>query len=159
MCGLNLEYPSKFFIFMAFNMLLSLCATSLSNMMSCICVSIEMSTVVLACAMEITRLYSAFFVSPLQLDAYPANKWKFFDRISYMKYGYIGLVNNEYIGLDLKCKTTELKSGKCPYTQGEQIMKNFGYQRYSISYLAGCMVAYFVICRIAAYLALRFIKV
>ena len=72
--GLNINNMNKPFIFLVFQMLLCNCAVALSNMCSCIFVSIEMSTVVLACAMEITRLYSAFFVSPMLLDTYPL--WK-----------------------------------------------------------------------------------
>jgi hypothetical protein len=73
-CQLNTTIIEKPFIFLVFQILLCNCAVALSNMCSCIFVSIEMSTVVLACAMEITRLYSAFFVSPVLLDSYPL--WK-----------------------------------------------------------------------------------
>ena len=73
-CGLNIFDYQKPFIFLGLQMLLCNCAVSLSNMCSCLFVSIEMSTVILACAMEITRLYSAFFVSPVLLDSYPL--WK-----------------------------------------------------------------------------------
>jgi ATP-binding cassette, subfamily G (WHITE), member 2 len=73
-CGLNLFSYEKPFVFLGFQMLLCNCAVALSNMCSCLFVSIEMSTVILACCMEITRLYSAFFVSPVLLDSYP--KWK-----------------------------------------------------------------------------------
>ena len=73
-CQLNVTDINKPFIFLVFQLLLCNCAVALSNMCSCIFVSIEMSTVVLACAMEITRLYSAFFVSPVLLDTYPL--WK-----------------------------------------------------------------------------------
>lgn len=72
--GLDLKTYDKVFIFLGFQMLLCNSAVALSNMSSCLFVSIEMSTVVLACAMEITRLYSAFFVSPKLLDNYP--KWQ-----------------------------------------------------------------------------------
>ena len=72
--GLNIFDYQKPFIFLGLQMLLCNCAVSLSNMCSCLFVSIEMSTVILACAMEITRLYSAFFVSPVLLDSYP--RWK-----------------------------------------------------------------------------------
>ena len=78
--GLNTSESQKPFVFLAFQMLLCNCAVALSNMCSCIFVSIEMSTVVLACAMEITRLYSAFFVSPVLLDSY--SKWKVSDSTS-----------------------------------------------------------------------------
>ena len=58
-------------------------ATSISNMVSCLCVSIELSTVVLACVYEISRLYGGWFVSPALLADYP--RWKFADALSYIK--------------------------------------------------------------------------
>ena len=181
-------------------MLLCNCAVALSNMCSCIFVSIEMSTVVLACAMEISRLYSAFFVSPLLLDTYPL--WKvrnkegpnrtpyslldaplpialletllvthtvytfilsqFFDQISYMKYGYIGLVLNEYHNLKFDCKPQStvpecLTTTDGTYSASYMLIIN-GYDRYTIGYCAGCMIVYIAVCRITSYLALRFIK-
>jgi hypothetical protein len=98
-------------------------------------VSIELSCVVLACVMEITRLYSAFFVPPVALDNYP--NWKFFDAISYMKYGYVGLVINEYEGWIIPCKTKELVTfNGVPKTcrTGDQYMETFGYDRYTIEF-------------------------
>ena len=71
--------PPQVFIFIGFQMLLCNCAVALSNMCSCLCVSIEMSVVVLSCAMEISRQYGAFFVSPVLMDDY--SRWKFFDQI------------------------------------------------------------------------------
>ena len=140
-----------------------------------------MSTVILACCMEITRLYSAFFVSPKQLDDY--KNWavsftffqpdstdlfdcpdttyffetsdtfssQFFDQISYMKYGYVGLVLNEFRGKDFVC------DGK-KFCNGNDIMLDKGFDRYTINYCAGCMIAYIAVCRLTSYLALRFIK-
>lgn len=91
---------------------------------------------VLACAMEITRLYSAFFVSPLALDNYP--KWEFFDSISYMKYGYVGLVINEYDNWDIPCTKasdyTTFRGVKNVCRNGHQWEQNFGYERYTINY-------------------------
>jgi len=154
----------KFCTFMAFNMLLAVCATSLSNMCSCLCVSIEMSTVVLACAMEITRLYSAFFVSP-NLLLQSNDRWQFADALSYMKYGYVGLTLNEYKGLKFTCTAKQIAAKTCIAT-GEKYMAmtntagaNLGYDRYTIEFCAGIMVVYLVGCRIVSYLALRFIKV
>jgi ATP-binding cassette, subfamily G (WHITE), member 2 len=195
--GLNLFDYQKPFIFLGFQMLLCNCAVALSNMCSCLFVSIEMSTVILACAMEITRLYSAFFVSPVLLDSYP--KWKvstsqpsshtacsdvpniantilshhcclitsstvyfslqFFDQISYMKYGYIGLCVNEYNNLKLQCTPAQLNKGVCVYTSGDQLTAQYGYNRYTVGYCAGMMIVYIAVCRITSYLGLRFIKV
>jgi len=161
LCGLNLSTYKHFFSFMGFNILLSFCATSLSNLASCICVSIEMSTVVLACCMEITRLYSAFFVSPVLLNSTPAfRRWLFADAISYMKYGFIGLCLNEYTDLTLQCSPKQLNAkGVCPTTSGVPIMKQFGYDMYTMTYCAGIMCVYIFIARLFSYLALRFIKV
>ena len=98
--------------------------------------SIELSCVVLACAMEITRLYSAFFVSPLALDNYP--KWQFFDSISYMKFGYVGLVINEYDNWNIPCtKAAEyvtFNGVKNVCKNGFQWEQTYGYDRYTISY-------------------------
>lgn len=155
---------SKPMIFLGFNLLLCNCAVALSNMCSCIFVSIELSTVVLCAAMEITRLYSAFFVSPVLLLKYP--KWSFFDQISYMKYGYIGLCLNEYTDLVLTCTPAQLvfnkpnqSVGVCQYTSGQQLNALYGYTFYNVDYCAGMMIVYIIVCRIASYLALRFIKV
>ena len=111
LCGLSTAGPTtggKFMIFMAFNMLLQVSCTSLSNMMSTLMVSIEMSVVTLACALELTRLYSGFFVSPLALsqggnDVGPYYNWKFMDSLSYMKWSYVGLCLNEYIDNEFVC--------------------------------------------------------
>lgn len=156
MCGLDLTV-NKYFTFMAFNMLLSVCATSLANMMCCLFVSVEMSTVTLVCAMEITRLYSAFFVSPRALENYP--DWKLFDAISYMKYGYVGLCLNTYTNWETTCtKKQQLPNGTCPLN-GNSAIVLYGYDQYTIQFCAGIMVVYIVVCRLIAYLSLRFIKV
>ena len=86
---------------------------------------------------------------------------QFFDQISYMKYGYIGLCLNEYQDLTYRCGTA-LKPVCGPndvYVKvGETTMANFGYERYKIDYCVGCMIVYISVCRIASYLALRFLK-
>lgn len=158
LCGLNLHKVDKVFIFMGFQMLLCNCAVALSNMCSCLCVSIEMSVVVLSCAMEISRQYGAFFVSPVLLDDY--YQWKFFDQISYIKYGFMGIALNEYSDLQLTCTAVQRAGGlaTCKPT-GEAYADTLGYRRFTIPYAAGCCVAYIVVCRVVSYLALRFITV
>jgi ATP-binding cassette subfamily G (WHITE) protein 2 len=75
----------KFFIYWGFMLLDAVAALSLATMVSCICVSIEMSTVVLSVLFEISRLFGGFFTSPEMLHEYP--HWKFADALSYLKYG------------------------------------------------------------------------
>ena len=72
--GMNNTNLNKPFIFLGFLLLICNSAVALSNMCSCVFVSMEMSTVILAASMEITRLFSGFYVSPVLLDSY--SKWK-----------------------------------------------------------------------------------
>lgn len=145
--------------------LTSMAATSLANMISCLCVGIEMSTVVLAAAYEISRLYGGWFISPSLMTTFP--KWKFADVLSYIKYSFVGVSLNENLHLLINCDTNELSSsGKCvipptntaPY-DGAAFNSYYGYDQYTIAGCAGGLIIYIVVCRILAYLGLRFIKV
>lgn len=77
-----------------------------------------------------------------------------------MKFGYVGLTINEYTGLKYECGTKAVPAAcdKDSVLFGEETMKKFGYDRYTINYCAGCLIAYIVVCRTASYLALRFWK-
>ena len=76
-----------------------------------------------------------------------------------MKFGYIGLCLNEYTDLTLLCGT--YAKPVCTATtiySGIPIMAQYGYDRYTIGYCAGCMIVYIAVCRTTSYLALRFLK-
>jgi len=160
MTQLAIHPAEKFFIFMAFNILCSMACTSLANMTSCIFVSIEMSTVSLAMFMEVTRLYSGFFISPLLLISTPLYyRFKFADCLSYMKYAYVGLCLNEYRDLKLHCSSAEVSAKLCKVTSGNSISAQYGYDQYSRSFCIGMLVVYILITRYIGYLGLRYIKV
>lgn len=149
------ESGKKFSIYMMFMMLDTFAATSVSAAVSCLCISVEMSTVVLAGIFEISRLYGGFFTSPAQLLEY--DKWKFADALSYIKYAFVGVAINEFSGLELHCTDAQIAANTC-ITNGETIMDQKGYDQYTIQFAAGILVVYIVGCRILAFLALRFIK-
>jgi hypothetical protein len=130
-------------------------ALSLATMISCLCVTIELSTVVLSLILEISRLFGGFFTSPLQLLDYP--NWTFADALSYLKYVFVGVAINEMTGLEYPCTDKEIAANTCVKT-GEQTMKSKGYDLYTVDFCAGILVVYIVGCRIVAYLALRYIK-
>ena len=160
MTQLAIHPAEKFFIFMAFNILCSMACTSLANMTSCIFVSIEMSTVSLAMFMEITRLYSGFFISPLLLLSRPLYyRFKFADALSYMKYTYVGLCLNEYHDLKLHCSSAEIKAGQCKITSGNSISAQYGYDQYTRPFCIGMLILYVLITRYIGFLGLRYIKV
>ena len=88
----NIGYQSdisKFFIFM---ILTSIFAILISNIISCICVSIDLSTFVLVLIFVISILYAGWFISPKLLFEYP--NWKFANIISYIKYAFVGISLN-----------------------------------------------------------------
>jgi ABC-type multidrug transport system ATPase subunit len=164
--GLQLT-ATQFFRFMMFMILESFSATSVANAISCIFVSIELSTVCLALAYEWVRLFGGWFISPAQIELYP--DWRFADVLSYIKYAFVGVSLNENDGLVLHCTSSELNSaGMCvmppltnyspPFT-GAKFNDYYGYDQFTIAYCAVALVIYILSCRIAAYLALRYIKV
>ncbi len=136
----------------------AIAALSLATAVTCICVSVEMSTVVLALLLEVTRLYGGFFTSPLQLSE-SFTEWRFADALSYLKYTFVGVALNELDGLTLTCTAAQAaKGGTSCYTTGEAFAEARGYDEYSIGFCAGILVVYIVGMRIVAYLGLRFIK-
>jgi ATP-binding cassette subfamily G (WHITE) protein 2 len=149
---------SKFFIYWIFMVLDAIAALSLATAVTCICVSIEMSTVVLSLLLEISRLYGGFFTSPLQLSE-SFTEWRFADALSYLKYTFVGVALNELEGLTLTCTEAQAaKGGTSCYTTGEAFAEARGYDEYSIGFCAGILVVYIVGMRIVAYLGLRYIK-
>jgi ABC-type multidrug transport system ATPase subunit len=146
---------SKFFKYMLFMILDTLAATSVATAVSCICVSVEMTTVVLAGCFEISRLYGGFFTSPAQLLDYP--HWKFADALSYIKYCFVGIALNELKGLELSCTDAQIAQNTCIST-GEAIIEQKGYDQYHEDFCVGILVVYIVGCRLLAFIALKFLK-
>lgn len=122
---------------------------------SCICVSVERSTVVLSFLFEICRLYGGFFTSPKQLDDYP--NWRFADGLSYIKYVFMGIALNELTGLEFSCTAAQISSKKCT-PSGQTIIEDKGYDKYTIGMVAGILVFFIVGTRFIGYLGLRFGK-
>ena len=105
----------RFFIFSAFMLMTSQAAVSVANLISTVCVTIELSTVVLAAVYEICRLYGGWFITPAMMDDYKG--FRFLDALSYTKYSFVGISLNENQGLLLTCTPGELTP---PYAAGPQ---------------------------------------
>lgn len=112
-----------------------------------------MSVILISLLFEISRLYGGFFTSPAQLQDY--SEWRFLDAISFMKYTYVGSALNELTGKVFICDDGRVP---CPITSGEQIIADKGYDEYTIAYCAGIIALYVVVCRIIAYVALKFVR-
>lgn len=145
----------KFFIFTAFMILCSLAATSLALAVSAICRTVDMSVTVLPLVLEICRLFGGFFLSPANLPNY----FSWLDALSYVKYTYVGISQNELDGLTLTCTPQQQKpDGSCPVPSGQFTIDALGLDYITIGDCAGILISYIVICRIIAFLGVRFIK-
>jgi ATP-binding cassette subfamily G (WHITE) protein 2 len=144
---------AKFFIFASFMVLCSLAATSIALFISAVCRTTTLAVSVLPMALEIARLFGGYFLSPVNLPSY----FKWLDALSYAKYTYIGVALNELTGLALSCTDAQKdSSGNCP--GGEATIASLGLNKLSIEACAWVLILMIVIFRIAAYLAIRFIK-
>lgn len=85
-----------------------------------------------------------------------------------LRYAFVGVSLNEDDGLVINCKQSELVNGKCtvsplspaytaPFT-GDMYNAYYGYDKFTIQGCFAALIIYIVCCRLAAYLALRFIK-
>ena len=141
----------KFFIFMLFMILCSLSATSLALMISALCKTTDMSVTVLPMALEVSRLFGGFFLSPANLPKY----FSWLDALSYAKYTYVGISLNELQGLVLSC--ADAGTSTC-IPNGETTIKQLGLDYISIGGCIGVLLAFIIFCRIIAYLGVRFLK-
>ena len=138
---------------MVFMLLCSLAATSLALLVSAICKTTDMSVTVLPLALEITRLFGGFFLSPSRLPKYFA--W--LDALSYVKYTFVGTALNELSGLVLTCTAEDRAKFAC-IERGETLINERGFDYINVGGCIGALAAYIIFCRIMAFLGVRFLK-
>ncbi|CAF0815149.1 unnamed protein product [Didymodactylos carnosus] len=143
----------KFFIFMLFMLLCSMASTSLALMISAICKTTDLSVTVLPMALEVSRLFGGFFLAPANLPKYFA--W--LDALSYVKYTYVGVSLNELSNLHLTCTAANIAAGSCVKV-GETTIKTLGFDYIPLGGCIGAILAYIIVCRVIAFLGVRFLK-
>ena len=134
-------------------LLCSIAATSLALMVSAICKTTDMSVTVLPMALEVTRLFGGFFLAPSRLPKYFA--W--LDALSYVKYTYVGASLNELHGLKLTCTEADRARYSC-IENGEHFIRELGLDYISVGGCIGVLIGYIVVCRLIAFLGVRFLK-
>ena len=72
---------TKFFIFWGFLLLTNIAATSLALAISALARTTDAAVLALPIALEISRLFGGFFISPANMPAY----FKWLDSITYVK--------------------------------------------------------------------------
>lgn len=131
-------------------------STSLALMVSALCKTTDLSVTVLPLVLEAARLFGGFFLSPANAPDY----FKWLDAVSYIRYSYIGVSLNELNGLNLHCTESELNDngGVCPYTRGEQFIDSLDLDYISMGGCIGVLIGYIFLCRVIAYIAIRYMK-
>ena len=119
-------------------------------MVSALCKTTDLSVTVLPLALEVTRLFGGFFLAPKFLPGY----FVWLDAISYVKYTFVGMALNELHGLNITCTTKPPEA--CPH--GYKIIEAKGYDYISIGGCVGVLICYIFICRLIAFLGIRFLK-
>lgn len=94
--------------------------------------------------------------APRPTSALPEHR---LDALSFVKYTYVSISLNELDGLKLTCKPTEVRAnGRCPVHDGQQTIDTLGLDVLSMGECAAILVSYIVICRVIAFLGIRYIK-
>lgn len=143
---------SQFFVFLGFMCLCNFAAVSLAMMVSAVFRTTDMAVIILPMALEISRLYGGFFVSPGAMPSY----YKWLQALSYCNYTYVAVSLNELTGLVLSCTPAQIASGTV--CTGEQTIDSLDLNYLTIPQCAGILISYIFICRFVCYLAIRYIK-
>jgi hypothetical protein len=133
--------------------LCSIGSTSLALMVSALCKTTDMSVTVLPMVLEVSRLFGGFFLAPSRLPKY----FSWLDALSYIKYTYVGASLNELQGLKLTCTDSDREKLSC-IENGETIIHGLGFDYINIIGCIGALIGFIVICRIIAFLGVRFLK-
>jgi len=123
MGGLHNDFVN-FITFLFLMILCSTAATSLALMIAAYFKTSYMALKVLCLCLEVCRLFGGFFLEPAKLPKY----YSWLDSLSFYKYAFISVANNEYKNIVFTCKSTEMLSdGSCPIKDGNYIRYLRGY--------------------------------
>jgi ATP-binding cassette subfamily G (WHITE) protein 2 len=150
------QYEKRFGDFLVFNLLTALGCVSVTTFISCLCVTVERTTVIMACYLEIARLYCTFYMSPALMNSYP--QWQWITNFSYLKYSFIGLALNQLTDQEFYCKPDEFVEGVCLITNGNQVIAENEYDMYDKDDQFWQYILFIIVARFAGYLCIRFIK-
>ena len=135
---------------MGFMVLCSTAATSMALMISALARTTDLSVAILPMALEVSRLYGAFFLSPANLPSY----FSWLDAMSYVKYAYIGVSLNEFDGLQLTCDKPP-----CAINTGEDSIALLKLDKdLTIASCVGGLLLFIFFSRSIAYMGVRYLK-
>ena len=145
----------KYFHFLILIELCSQCAISLGLFCAAISPKLSVATIITPLAMEIFRLFGAFFNSPVPLP----NWLIWIQGFSFVTFTFTGIARNELTGREFYCLPTQLVGGVCPTTTGEVAMEKFHLWDLDPYQCELILLGMIIIYRVLAYFCVRYNKV
>jgi ABC-type multidrug transport system permease subunit len=149
MIGLRTDSAGHFFIFLVVLVLDKIVASSMAVMVCTWTTNPSVPTVVLPVVLELSRLFGGFFLPPALLPTY----FEWLDPLSYVKYAYLAVANNELQDL-LICAA----DGSCSTAAANRIITTNKLDYLTAGPCIGVLIAFIVFTRTVAYLFLLFKK-
>lgn len=149
MIGLRTDSAGHFFIFMVVLILDKIVASSMAVMVCTWTTNPSVPTVILPVVLELSRLFGGFFLPPALLPNY----FEWLDPLSYVKYAYLAVANNELQDL-LICTP----AGVCSTTAANAIITSNKIDYLTPGPCIGVLIAFIVFTRFVAYVFLLFKK-
>jgi ABC-type multidrug transport system permease subunit len=148
----------KFILFIIILLLSSLCSVSVGLAISTASPTLEFATVIAPIIMVIFLLFGGFYITSQTIPPY----FTWIQWLSFVKYGFAALMQNEFTGLVLTCtkeqETNVNGSMICPITSGEQVLTLYGLtgnDTLPFGYNILMMGVIIIVLRIFGYLSLR----
>jgi len=126
MIGLN-PIVSHFFIFVLIIVLASLSAISLGICISAASPSVDVANTIAPVALVVFMLFGGYFLNGVNIPNY----FIWIEYLSFLKYSFSALMQNEFDGLTFTCTQSQLVRGSngealCPLTTGSQVLILYG---------------------------------
>jgi hypothetical protein len=143
----------KFVVFLVYTVLSAISAMSLGKAISAFARTATLSAAIIAFWVEIFRLLGGYYVTPNYIfHDYIYIVWV--DVLSFVKYAYLAVLQNEYHGLVIICP----EGMKCPFETGEQVLAYYESDLIPIYACALILIGWTLSMRILAYIGIRFVK-
>ena len=143
-------------------------------MISALCRTTALSVTVLPMVLEVARLFGGYFLAPSRLPKY----FSWLDALSYIKYSFVGAALNELQGLVLTIcpsnsttnstmingttiSTTTINATNSTsdcLVSGQYYISQKGYDYISVGGCIAVLITFIIVCRVVAFLGVRFLK-
>eukprot|EP00762_Andalucia_godoyi_P003414 ANDGO_04254.mRNA.1 ABC transporter G family member 1 len=148
------DTPSKFFTFLGGVILLSNVGSSVGFLLAVSAPDPDAAISLLPFVMISAMVFGGLFINTSSVPVY----FLPFQMISYIKWGFEGLSINEFEGLVLHCKSSQIVYGQfCPVTSGEQVLDSLAFDSSTVALAFGILLAEFFVFRILSFLVISVI--